>query len=73
MVVSVFLTLRGAAGEGRGLWSLTGPSLFIHFLASTGRAPTGATLLKQGQLQLLGHTLCALVGVGCVQASRSSI
>ena len=34
-----------------------GPS---HFLASPSRAPTGATLLKRRQLQLLGHALVSV-------------
>jgi hypothetical protein len=43
---------RGAAGRGAWAVEFDGPS---HFLAS--RAPTGATLLKRRQLQLLGHAL----------------
>ena len=46
---------------GGGTWAVEfdGPS---HFLASPSpsRAPTGATLLKRRQLQLLGHALVSV-------------
>ena len=47
---------RSCGGEG---WAVEfdGPS---HFLASSSRAPTGATLLKRRQLQLLGHALVSV-------------
>ena len=53
------LAMGGERSGGGGTWAVEfdGPS---HFLASSSRAPTGATLLKRRQLQLLGHALVSV-------------
>ena len=57
--VDNFEWLGGERSGGGGTWAVEfdGPS---HFLASPSRAPTGATLLKRRQLQLLGHALVSV-------------
>ena len=55
------LAVGGERSSGGGTWAVEfdGPS---HFLASSSSpgAPTGATLLKRRQLQLLGHALVSV-------------
>jgi hypothetical protein len=53
------LAMGGEGSGGGGTWAVEfdGPS---HFLASSNRAPTGATLLKHRHLQLLGHVLVSV-------------